>query len=169
MKKTTKKATKAVKASEPVKSTKTTSSAKTSKAVKSAKTEASDKTLTATEIDGFKEKLLLLRGRLRGDVSMMTDAALNKNRMEASGDLSAMPIHMADVGSDNFEQEQTLSFMQSESDLLDKVEEALQRIKDGSYGICEECECRIPKVRLNFLPYASMCVKCAEIAQREDN
>ncbi len=127
-----------------------------------------EKGLTAAEIDAYRGKLLAIRDRLRGNVSTMTDAALNKNRMEASGDLSTMPIHMADVGTDNFEQEQTLSFMQSESGLLDLVEDALERIRDGSYGICESCECRIPKIRLNFLPYASMCVKCAEIAQRED-
>ena len=53
----------------------------------------------------YKEFLILLRARLRGDVSAMADAALSKTRTEASGDLSSMPIHMADVGSDNYEQE----------------------------------------------------------------
>lgn len=133
------------------------------------KTGTTDKRLTSAEIESYKAKLLEMRARLRGDVDTMTDAALNKNRMDASGDLSVMPIHMADIGSDNFEQEQTLSFMQSETGMLDLVEEALDRIKDGTYGICETCECKIPKVRLNFLPYASMCVKCAEIAQQENH
>jgi DnaK suppressor protein len=129
----------------------------------------SEKKLTDTEIDGYKNKLLILRARLSGDVSTMTNAALNKNRMEASGDLSAMPIHMADVGTDNFEQEQTLSFMQNESGILDQVNEALIRIKEGTYGICESCGGRIPKVRLNFLPYAALCVQCAEnLAQIEN-
>ncbi len=134
----------------------------------SKKADISEKKLTAAEIEAYKAKLMDMRARLRGDVSTMTDAALNKNFLEASGELSGMPIHMADIGSDNYEQEQTLSFMQSESGMLSEVEEALQRIKDGTYGICEGCECRIPKVRLNFLPSASMCVKCAEIAQREE-
>ncbi|MDR0705991.1 MAG: TraR/DksA family transcriptional regulator [Planctomycetaceae bacterium] len=122
----------------------------------------SEKRLTAAEIDSYKHKLLILRARLSGDVSTMTNAALNKNRLEASGDLSVMPIHMADVGSDNFEQEQTLSFMQSESGILDQVDEALVRIKEGTYGTCDSCGGRIPKVRLNFLPYATLCVQCAE-------
>jgi DnaK suppressor protein len=121
-----------------------------------------EKKLTAAEIDLYKHKLLLLRARLSGDVSTMTNAALNKNRLEASGDLSVMPIHMADVGSDNFEQEQTLSFMQNESGILDQVDEALVRIKEGTYGTCESCGGRIPKIRLNFLPYATLCVQCAE-------
>lgn len=125
-----------------------------------------EKKLTAAEIEAYRVKLTDMRARLRGDVSTMTDAALNKNRLDASGDLSGMPIHMADIGTDNYEQEQTLSFMQSESGMLAEVEEALQRIKDGTFGVCEGCGCRIPKVRLNFLPSASMCVKCAEIAQK---
>ncbi|MDR2116326.1 MAG: TraR/DksA family transcriptional regulator [Planctomycetaceae bacterium] len=128
----------------------------------------SEKKLTDAEIESYKTKLLILRARLSGDVSTMTDAALNKSRIEASGDLSAMPIHMADVGTDNFEQEQTLSFMQNESGILDQVNEALVRIKDGTYGCCESCGGRIPKVRLNFLPYAALCVQCAEnLAQEE--
>ncbi|MDR0335537.1 MAG: TraR/DksA C4-type zinc finger protein [Planctomycetaceae bacterium] len=129
----------------------------------------SEKKLTDAEVDGYKQKLLALRARLSGDVSTMTDAALNKNRMEASGDLSVMPIHMADVGSDNFEQEQTLSFMQNESGMLDQVDEALARIKEGTYGICESCGGRIPKIRLNFLPYATLCVHCAESIAEEEN
>ncbi|MDR1485699.1 MAG: TraR/DksA C4-type zinc finger protein [Planctomycetaceae bacterium] len=124
--------------------------------------------LSVTELDSYRQKLLAMRARLRGDVSTMTDAALNKNRMDASGDLSAVPIHMADVGSDNFEQEQTLSFMQNERGILVDIEDALVRIKDGTYGICEGCSNPIPKVRLNFIPYVNMCVKCAELAQRQE-
>lgn len=113
------------------------------------------------EMKVYREKLLLLRARLRGDVSQMADAALNKSRSEANGDLSSMPIHMADIGSDNFEQEFTLSLMQSEGGTLGQIEAALERIEDGEYGQCEECGARIPKTRLNALPYATMCVKCA--------
>jgi RNA polymerase-binding transcription factor DksA len=127
----------------------------------------SEKKLTDTEIDGYKNKLLILRARLSGDVSTMTNAALNKNRMEASGDLSVMPIHMADVGTDNFEQEQTLSFMQNETGILDQVDEALVRIKEGTYGACESCGGHIPKIRLNLLPYTALCVQCAENIDQE--
>jgi DnaK suppressor protein len=113
------------------------------------------------EVKVYKERLLALRARLRGDVSHMADSTLSKRRTEAHGDLSSMPIHMADIGSDNFEQEFTLSLMQSDAGLLDKIEGALERIEDGTYGACEECGVRIPKTRLNAVPYATMCVKCA--------
>lgn len=110
----------------------------------------------------YKERLLALRARLRGDVSQMADAALKKTRSEANGDLSSMPIHMADIGSDNFEQEFTLSLMETEEGTLDAIEMALERIEEGSYGDCEECGVKIPKTRLNAIPYTPVCIKCAE-------
>lgn len=110
----------------------------------------------------YKERLIALRARLRGDVSQMADAALKKNRSEANGDLSSMPIHMADIGSDNFEQEFTLSLMQNDEGTLEKIEAALERIEDGTFGVCDECGVKIPKTRLNAIPYTPVCVRCAE-------
>lgn len=118
------------------------------------------------ELKIYKDKLLTLRARLRGDVDKMADTALKKSRNQANGDLSAMPIHMADIGSDNFEQEFTLSLMENEEGTLDQIEAALERIEDGVYGECEECGVRIPKARLNAIPYATSCVKCASGRQR---
>ena len=114
----------------------------------------------------YKERLLALRARLRGDVNQMADATLKKSRSEANGDLSSMPIHMADIGTDNFEQEFTLSLMESDSGTLDKIEAALERIEGGAYGQCEECGAKIPKKRLNAVPYATMCVKCASQSEQ---
>jgi RNA polymerase-binding transcription factor DksA len=118
-----------------------------------------------TEMRVYKERLLLLRARLRGDVNAMTEAALSKTRSEASGDLSSMPIHMADVGTDNFEQEFTLSLLQNEEETLDQIEAALERIEDAIYGSCVECDGRITKTRLNAIPYTPFCIKCAEKLQ----
>ena len=114
----------------------------------------------------YKDRLLALRARLRGDVSAMQDAALKKTRSEASGDLSSMPIHMADIGSDNFEQEFTLSLMQSEEVTLVAIESALERIEEAQYGKCDECQGTIPKMRLNAIPYTALCIKCAEASER---
>lgn len=114
-----------------------------------------------TELRVYKERLLMLRSRLRGEVVGLANAALHRTRSEASGDLSSMPIHMADIGSDSFEQEFTLSLMENEEAKLAGVEAALERIEDGVYGVCVECEARIPKARLNALPDTARCVKCA--------
>ena len=113
------------------------------------------------EMKVYRDLLVLIRARLRGDVEHLADSALRNNRSEASGDLSSMPIHMADLGTDNFEQEFTLSLMEHDEDLLEKVEAALERIEDGVYGSCVECEAKIPKTRLNVIPYTPHCVKCS--------
>jgi len=114
------------------------------------------------EIKAFRERLLSLRARLRGDVNAMADAALKKTRSEANGDLSSMPIHMADIGSDNYEQEFTLSLMQTEGGTLESIETALEKIEDGVYGQCDECSGPISKMRLNAIPYSPLCIKCAQ-------
>jgi DnaK suppressor protein len=113
------------------------------------------------DLKDYRERLVLIRARLRGDVNTMADAALRKRRSDANGDLSSMPIHMADIGTDNFEQEFTLHLMQSEEGTLERIEIALERIEEGTYGECEACGVRIPKARLNAIPYATNCVKCA--------
>lgn len=118
------------------------------------------------EMKPYKQLLLALRARLRGDVRQMANTALHKSHSEANGDASSMPIHMAELGSDAFEQEFTLSLMENDEDTLSAIEMALERIEGGNYGECEECECKIPKTRLQAIPYTATCVKCAEKLQR---
>ncbi len=114
------------------------------------------------ETQPFKEQLQTLRARLVGDVNGLADATLGKTRSEASGDLSSMPIHMADLGSDNFEQEFSLTLMEGEEDILREIDAALERINAGTYGVCEESGKRITKARLRAIPYARYCVETAE-------
>jgi DnaK suppressor protein len=112
------------------------------------------------EMKVYRDRLLDLRARLRGDVSSMTHAALRKG--DTNGASSSMPIHMAELGSDNFEQEFTLSLLANEEDRLGMIEMALQRIEEGDYGLCEQCDGVINKTRLNAIPYTPVCIKCAE-------
>lgn len=114
-----------------------------------------------TDVLAFKDKLNSIRSRLRGDVTAMAQVALRKSGMEGS-DSAGMPIHMAELGSDNFEQEFTLSLMENEEDTLGLIEAAFERIGDGSYGRCVQCDGSIPKARLNAIPYTPVCIRCAE-------
>lgn len=118
------------------------------------------------EMKVYKDLLLSLRARLRGDVNAMAENALRRNGND-SGELSSMPIHMADIGSENFDQDFTLSLMEHDGDKLGSIEQALERIEEGVYGRCEECSAVIPKARLNALPFTTHCVNCAaEIQSR---
>ena len=117
--------------------------------------------MTKAELESYRESLLALRDRHNGDASHLADEALRRTGGGAAGNLSNMPIHMADLGTDNFEQEFTLSLMQTEEQLLGEIAAALDRIKQGSFGLCEECKGAIPRARLQAVPYARHCVKCA--------
>ena len=118
------------------------------------------------EMKVYRDRLLDIRARLRGDVTSMAHAALRKSGAEGA-ESSSMPIHMAELGSDNFEQEFTLSLLQSEEEALEQIEGALERIEDGTYGSCVDCDAKIAKARLNAIPYTPFCIKCASKSQRD--
>jgi RNA polymerase-binding protein DksA len=121
--------------------------------------------LTAAEIERFEQMLLEKRREIVGDVNEMQDEALRKSRLDASGDLSSMPIHMADIGTDNYEQEFALELMDSERKLLREIDDALGRIQQGTYGICEGTGKPIPKARLRAQPWARYRVEYARMLE----
>jgi RNA polymerase-binding protein DksA len=121
--------------------------------------------MTKADLESFRENLLSLRRRLNGDVNQLGDEALRSMGGEASGSLSNAPLHMADLGTDNFEQELTLSLLQNQEQALTEIGQALDRLDKGTYGRCEDCGGPIPKGRLQALPYARFCVDCARKAQ----
>jgi RNA polymerase-binding protein DksA len=117
--------------------------------------------LNASTIEYFKQTLLQKRREIVGNVNEMEDEALKQSRLDASGDLSSMPIHMADIGTDNYEQEFALGLMDSERKLLIEIDNALQRIEEKTYGICEGTGKQIRKARLEAQPWARYCVDYA--------
>ena len=123
----------------------------------------SDKTsLTAAEISKFKMLLLAKRNEILGDVRSMEDETLRRQ----SSDLSNMPTHMADAGSDNYEIEHTLGLMDSERKLVKEIDEALDRIENGTYAICQGNGKPIPKARLEAIPWARYCVEYASMLEK---
>jgi RNA polymerase-binding protein DksA len=159
-KKTVKKVKKATKKKPAVKKIKKTVS------VKKKNRKRKKSSLTAAEIKYFKQILLVKRTEIIGDVNSIESEALKKSRLDATGDLSSMPIHMADIGTDNFEQEFALGLMDSERKLLVEINDALIRINDGFYGICEGTGKPISKIRLQAKPWARYCIKYAIMVEQ---
>jgi DnaK suppressor protein len=114
--------------------------------------------LTGIQIEHFKQLLLAKRSELLNNVNHMEDEALRKS-LQSSGDLSSMPIHMADLGSDNYEQDLAVGLMDSERQLLHEIDRALDRIDQGTYGICEETGKPISRARLEAVPWARYCIE----------
>ena len=125
-------------------------------------------TLKPAELQSYREALLNLRSRLRGDLDQMTDEALRRGQPESSGNLSNVPLHVADVGTENYDQEFTLSLIENEQLTLDQIREALVRIDEGTYGRCVECEHPIAKPRLQVLPYTRHCIECARKLEKSE-
>jgi DnaK suppressor protein len=113
--------------------------------------------LTPAETEQFRELLLAKRAEILGDVSTLHNEAVTKDREDATSDLSSMPIHMADLGTDNYELEFTLGLIEGERAILREIDEALERIRQGTYGACLATGRPIGKARLKAKPWAKYC------------
>ena len=119
--------------------------------------------LTARELEHFRELLLAKRRELVGDMNSMETEAL---RSTTGTNLSNLPLHMADMGTDNYEQEFTLGLVEKERNLLREINQALAKIQNGTYGICEGTGKPIAKVRLEAQPWAKYSVEYARLLER---
>jgi DnaK suppressor protein len=113
-----------------------------------------------TDLTVYRERLFALRAKLLGDATQMEDDALTAH-IEAT----STPTDREELGTDTAEQELTSSLLGSEKDVFDQIDGALLRIEDRSYGQCEQCGEKIPESRLEAIPYAAECERCA--SQRE--
>lgn len=115
--------------------------------------------LTDAELAEFRELLLEKRRELVGDVNNLSDEA--RRAGAPGGTVSSMPIHMADLGSDTWEQELTLGLIENERGLLREIDEALDRIEKKTYGICIATNKPIGKARLRLKPWAKYGIEYA--------
>ena len=112
--------------------------------------------LTTQQLDHFRELLEQRRHRLSSDLTLMQDEALKVTGQDNSAD------SVADAGTDNYEQDFTLGLIESEEALAREVDEALVRLEQAAFGVCETCETPIPLARLEILPFPRYCVECQQ-------
>jgi RNA polymerase-binding transcription factor DksA len=101
----------------------------------------------------YYDLLIDLRNHLREGLDYHTEETLKRSSKEDSGDLSGYGQHMADAGTDAFDRDFALSLVSSEQEALYEIEEAIQRIYDGTYGVCEETGEPIAQERLEAVPF----------------
>ena len=118
------------------------------------------KKLNKKEAQGYKKKILDLKEEIIAEIKHISDDTLKKSQKEASGDISGYTYHMADVATDTYDREFSLGIASNEREILYELDDALKRIEEGTYGICEDCKTVIAKKRLAAVPYARLCVKC---------
>lgn len=119
------------------------------------------------DLKEFKQIVLKKKAEILDDFQHISNDTLRKSQKEASGDISGYTYHMADVASDNYDREFSLGLASNERKSLNELDEALNRIEDGSFGICDDCKGQITKIRLKAVPSARLCIKCQQKREKK--
>ena len=119
--------------------------------------------LNVRALEQYRAMLLAKRRELLGDVSSMEEEAL---RSSGQSNLSNLPIHMADMGTDNYEQEFTLGLVEKDRNLLRDINTALAKINAGTSGMCEGTGKPINKARLDAQPWARFSIEHARTLEQ---
>ncbi len=118
------------------------------------------------DIEKFRSQLLDLRARTAGRLRRI-EADMRMSKKDSAGDLSAYSYHMADAGTDTSTQEIDSNILSVETETLHRIDDALARIDEGTFGLCEMCGGTIEIKRLKALPYAKMCIACQSESEKK--
>jgi RNA polymerase-binding transcription factor len=121
--------------------------------------------LTQKEQADLKARLLQERAELEAQQKELEESTFADSQAESSGDLTGDEEY-ADAGSATFERELDLSLVNNVADLVERIDKALAKIDEGTYGLCDRCGRPIEKARLRALPYANLCLADKQAEER---
>jgi DnaK suppressor protein len=121
--------------------------------------------LSKKEIQELKEKLLAERKDLQAQYDELEELSFGSNQSDLSGEMG-FDEEYADAGTATFERERDLSLVNNLRDLMERIDKALVKIEEGTYGLCDRCGKPIEKLRLKALPYANLCIKDKQAEER---
>lgn len=116
----------------------------------------------------FKKLLLKKRKELMEQMELIKNTEKEATLKEATGDHSSYSYHMADQGTDTMEREKNLFYAQRDGRLLYHIEQALDRIEEGTFGLCHSCKNPINRERLTAVPHARLCIECKSKEEKLD-
>lgn len=119
------------------------------------------------DLQKFEKLLLAKRRQLIEEFGLLKSAAMDTTIKENTGDLSSYSYHMADQGTDAMEREKTFYFASKSGRLLYHIDQALRRVRNKTYGNCEQCGEPINRERLEAVPHARLCIKCKELEEHK--
>ena len=123
--------------------------------------------LSKEQLKTFRQLLITEREKFASEIrSIAHDAA--RSPREASGDLSAYTVHMADMAADTYDRELSTNMASAEQEILYQIDDALKRLDEGAFGLCSECQQSITMSRLKAVPYASMCISCQRTKEQKN-
>ena len=100
-------------------------------------------------------------------IKHISEDTLKKSQKDAAGDISGYTYHIADVATGAYDREFSLSLASNEREALYELDDALKKIEEGAFGICEECKNLIAKNRLKAVLHARLCIKCKEKKEKK--
>ncbi|MBI3315067.1 MAG: hypothetical protein HYZ86_03935, partial [Candidatus Omnitrophica bacterium] len=103
------------------------------------------------KFEPYRKLLLNAKEQIIGDIRQLSNDN-SESTNDRSGDISGHALHMADVATDMYDREFLLGLASNDRELLYKIDEALTRMEDGTYGLCIVCKKPIPAVRLKAIP-----------------
>ena len=122
--------------------------------------------LTKEQIKQLRQLLITERAKLAEEIKNIARDASTSPR-DASGDLSAYTVHLADMAADTYDRELSMNIVSSEQEILYQIDDAFKRLDDGSYGTCQQCTQPITMSRLKAVPYASLCIACQRAKEQK--
>jgi len=122
--------------------------------------------MTKKEKEYFKKLIIKQREEILEEIKRISEDTLRKSQKDATGDISGYTYHMADVATDTYDREFSLGLATDEHKIIYELNDALKRLEEDTYGICENCKNPIPKTRLKAIPYARFCIKCQQAKEK---
>ena len=112
--------------------------------------------------DNYKKSLIAIKENIVHDIKNMTGGNSSDSKELVEELAGGHGLHMADFATDMYDREFNLGLASNDRELLQKVDKALKRIEEDSYGLCVDCQQAIPAARLEAIPYVETCLKCQE-------
>ena len=113
-------------------------------------------------VEEFRRILLGEKARVEEALNSIAQGSLRNAQKDFLGEDSVYDQHPADIGTETFARERDLGLKDALETDKAKIERALRKIQDGTYGVCERCGREIPDERLRAVPSASLCIRCQE-------
>jgi DnaK suppressor protein len=120
---------------------------------------------TKKELEDLRQRLVEERAELEIQLTTIEETSFATSQSDMSGEVS-FDEENADAGTFTFERERDLSIENNVRDLMGKIDRALSRMDEGSYGLCSRCGKPIEKTRMKALPYVDLCIKDAQAQAR---
>lgn len=113
-----------------------------------------------SKMNNYKNKLISEKKRIEKIIQSMKENGTSDMYEEMANELSTFDNHPGDLGTIRSDLERGAYAKDNEIKILNKVDDALHAIKEGTYGTCKGCGKTIPEERLDIIPYATSCVQC---------